>query len=150
MAKRRKRTPKTVYSYSGDADIFNAILEDFAKTLKPVVDSFSEDKKTFSLQVVNFVLWFTFLTYIGGGVLDHFTKQWGNIAPTLNLIIVIAVAIGLSCFKENKNLRWESIFRTDWSYTKIWFVRLFFLNLIGYWVKYFYAQFSSNLSKIKL
>jgi hypothetical protein len=95
------------------------------------------------------VLILGFFAYVLDDVLDKFTEGAGDISLSLNLLIIVVVAVFLSSIKELKVLKWQTLFKMDWSYSWCWFRRFVVFNLAGYWIKPFIAGFVGSQEKQK-
>lgn len=126
------------YSYSSDKDLFAELFAALLTHCDPFVKSYEIDKKAFALQTANLILIFVFLNYALHGLLSSITQQAGSASLGLNLLITIVLAWVLSALSANKVLKWQTLFEMNYQYTKKWLRRLIVLNVVGYWIKYFW------------
>ncbi|MFA6184495.1 MAG: hypothetical protein WC682_05385 [Parcubacteria group bacterium] len=129
------------YKYNDDKDIAKDVFCSFGNYLEPLYKSYQISKKTFILQVVNLVLVFILVNFL----LDRFFALClksinGSAVVGLRILLSIVILSAVSAFKENKALRWQTLFDMGYELTKKWLFRFVFLVGALYLAKYSYYK----------
>lgn len=129
------------YKYDSDKQIFKELFVSFDDYFKPLFKSFGICKKTFILQVVNFVLVFTLIYLIFGNIFDKIISQInGSALYGMKLLLLLLVICVISAFQENRVLRWQTLFETTYILTKKYFYRILFIICCVYLGKELYGK----------
>ncbi len=129
------------YKYESDEQIFKELFVGFDDFFKPIFESFSISKKTFVLQVVNFILIFYWFYLLLGDAPDRLlTKINGSGVLGMRLLLLVVVVCGISLITKNKILRWQTLFMTKYELTQSYFWRILFLVALTYFGNKIYAK----------
>lgn len=139
---------KKKYQYDTDKEIFSDLMCSFDEYFKPIFDSCGICKRTFAMQIVNFVLFFMLLYLFLGGLLKKFTIGIeGSGAVGVRLFLLIVIVGSVSVFKKNKVLCWQTLFKTNFDLTVKFLKILISLNALFYFAREGYRKYEKRSIK---
>lgn len=124
------------YKYQTDKDLSRDLFNSFDDYFKPIFESCKISKKTFILQIINFILVFLLLNFLLGGVLDYLiTGVKGSAIFSIKVFLLILIVGFISAIKKNRILCWQTLFNMSRILTKKYLKRLIFTNILLYGIK---------------
>jgi hypothetical protein len=133
------------YEYQTGKDVLSDFLDSFDDLFEPIYASFRRHKKNYILQIVNFVLFFILIKHLLGGLLGFIVKSinGGNIFG-VSIFLLILLIIFVSVMQKNKVLKWQTLFKTEYSLTKKILAMLVAINIFVYYLKDYYGRKIKN------
>lgn len=129
-------TEEQDYKYQTDKDLSKDLFSSFDDYFKPIFESCKISKKTFILQIVNFILVFLLLNFLLGGVLNYLMAGVkGSAIFGIKVFLLILIVGFLSAIKKNRILCWQTLFNMNRILAKKYLKRLIFANILLYGIK---------------
>jgi len=124
------------YKYNTDKDILHEFRDSINGYLNPLYKSYRLDKKTFALQIVNFVLVFFILYFLfdWSGFLDFAIKGifGSSMAATKIFLVLIITCVG-SILNKSEVFKWQTLFEMNFTVSRRYFFR-FCVAIVGLYI----------------
>ena len=138
-------TAEQDYKYQTDKDLSKDLFNSFDDYFKPIFESCKISKKTFILQVINFILVFLLLNFLLGGLLEFLmTGVKGSAIFGIKALLLILIVVFISAIKKNRILCWQTLFNMSEILKKKYLKRLVFVNIFLYGIKEIYLYYEER------
>ena len=137
--------PRGVKEYKSDKELFSNFLDDIYHHFEPFFSSYANNKKNFGIQIINLALVFLSLYFVFDPILNKLSIGIeGDVKVAIQFLYLMVGIILVSTIKNNKIIKWQTLFKTEYIYTKKWCKRLIVVNILAFLGKNFIYDKSSK------